>query len=322
MECADVLEAVRLGEESPDIYDHLAYCEKCRAKVENTQFIDGKDDPTDRRPPAMLSRRPALNLQLVAIVAGVLVPLLIIGTVALVVLRRRADTPPALTLGTPTPTVTPVPTPIAARPAPAAAPVTHKLAIDAQPPGTVYLDGKKVGETPYTAEVAPGRVLVEVRAEGYRTAHKVVPVGDEDPKPLAFVLQPRGASEPRDLPTTPPPEPVAVAGKPRPEPKAEPKPDPEPEPDPPPKPAIRKEKEEDEGDGLGLSGFGFLTITTDPKFAKVFIDGKDTGRTTPVTRLTTTAGKHKVELRKGTSSVTVEVTVGPRKEIEIDKELE
>jgi hypothetical protein len=68
-------------------------------------------------------------------------------------------------------------------------------------------------------------------------------------------------------------------------------------------------------------GLGWLTITSEP-WARVVLDGKDTGRTTPA-RLTAPAGRHRVELRAASGrSVTVEVTVKPRDTVEIDRVIE
>ena len=55
---------------------------------------------------------------------------------------------------------------------------------------------------------------------------------------------------------------------------------------------------------------GFLTVTSDPA-AKLEIDGADTGKTTPVTRLSLSAGKHKVTLTSidGKTKRTLGVTI-------------
>jgi hypothetical protein len=55
---------------------------------------------------------------------------------------------------------------------------------------------------------------------------------------------------------------------------------------------------------------GFLTVTTDPP-AKLEIDGVDTGKTTPVTKLALAAGKHKVTLTTldGKTKRTLGVTI-------------
>jgi len=44
------------------------------------------------------------------------------------------------------------------------------LTIDADPFGSVFVDGVSVGDTPVVRyELAPGRHIVEVRREGYQT---------------------------------------------------------------------------------------------------------------------------------------------------------
>ena len=55
---------------------------------------------------------------------------------------------------------------------------------------------------------------------------------------------------------------------------------------------------------------GFLTVTTDPT-AKLEIDGVDTGKTTPVTKLSLAVGKHKVTVTSldGKTKRTLGVTI-------------
>ena len=67
------------------------------------------------------------------------------------------------------------------------------------------------------------------------------------------------------------------------------------------------------GDGQATIKPGFLVVYTDPPGAKVFVDGKDTGRKTPVSaskRLRVAPGEHSVRVvlgeRKATRKVTIE----------------
>jgi hypothetical protein len=55
---------------------------------------------------------------------------------------------------------------------------------------------------------------------------------------------------------------------------------------------------------------GYLTVTTDPP-AKLEIDGTDTGKTTPVTKLSLSVGKHKVTVTSldGKTKRTLGVTI-------------
>ena len=55
---------------------------------------------------------------------------------------------------------------------------------------------------------------------------------------------------------------------------------------------------------------GYLTVTTDPP-AKLEIDGVDTGKTTPVTKLSLAVGKHKVTVTSldGKTKRTLGVTI-------------
>lgn len=65
---------------------------------------------------------------------------------------------------------------------------------------------------------------------------------------------------------------------------------------------------------------GFLTVTTDPP-AKLSVDGADTGKTTPVTKLSLPAGKHKVTLTsldgKTTRSLGVTIVAGEEKRLTV-----
>jgi len=62
----------------------------------------------------------------------------------------------------------PAPQPV---PQAAAAPAVGYLTVDATPFGTVYIDRLEIGDTPLARHtLSPGRHIVEVRREGYRTA--------------------------------------------------------------------------------------------------------------------------------------------------------
>ncbi len=55
-------------------------------------------------------------------------------------------------------------------------PPVAKVTVTSSVPGDVQLDGKMVGKTPYTAEVAPGRHVFEVRRPGYIRHRETVEV--------------------------------------------------------------------------------------------------------------------------------------------------
>lgn len=65
---------------------------------------------------------------------------------------------------------------------------------------------------------------------------------------------------------------------------------------------------------------GFLTVTAEPA-AKLEVDGKDTGLTTPVTKLALKAGKHKVTLTsldgKTKRTLGVTITAGEEKRLQV-----
>ncbi len=124
---------------------------------------------------------------------------------------------------------------------------------------------------------------------------KPEPVAKKEPKPKAEPVakkEPEPKAEPK-----PKPEPVA---KKEPEPKAEPKPKAEP---PPPK----------EEKPVAGKGKGKLACASKPAGAEVWIDGKNTGRKTPVaisSALELPAGKHKVIFKlNGKASPPQEITI-------------
>jgi hypothetical protein len=73
--------------------------------------------------------------------------------------------------------------------APPAAPAMGFVTIDAQPYGTVYIDRVEIGDTPVTRhELRPGRHIVEVRREGYRTTVDTVMITAGNANVLRKVL--------------------------------------------------------------------------------------------------------------------------------------
>jgi hypothetical protein len=86
---------------------------------------------------------------------------------------RTVEQPPSTPERQPTRTPTPVrPRPAAVQPA---APRVGWLTINATPFGTVFVDGVEQGDTPLVShELSPGRHIIEVRREGYRTVADTV----------------------------------------------------------------------------------------------------------------------------------------------------
>jgi serine/threonine-protein kinase len=72
---------------------------------------------------------------------------------------------------------------------PPATPAMGFVTIDAQPYGTVYIDRVEIGDTPVTRhELRPGRHIVEVRREGYRTTVDTVMITAGNANVLRKVL--------------------------------------------------------------------------------------------------------------------------------------
>lgn len=207
----------------------------------------------------------------------------------------------------------------------------------------IFVDGVQRGRAPLVLEHVPaGDHQIQVRAEGYQESTRTVPVGAGSTAMLEIALEaqlvvaaadpiptpPQIAAAPDIPPEVVPPTPAvepppaapvvaprvvapvahpvpqaaphaAEARTPRPVRVEEPQPRPVPvRPDPP-----------EESTGRRRAGTGTLTINTMP-WARVFIDGRDTGRNTPVRNLTVPAGQHTIGLRTNDGTMhTVTVTV-------------
>ncbi len=225
----------------------------------------------------------------------------------------------------------------------------------------VFVDGVMRGRAPLLLEHVPaGEHQIEVRAEGYASATRSVPVSGGTSM-LEIAITPEGplvaAATPPPTQVAAPPEPVAAPPtptpaepaafvEPTPAPTPEPAPAAEPTPTPAPTPAARPEPapepsrptrvaqadpaprprptrteepaprptrpvrvEEPARPARGGGSTGTLTINTVP-WARVFIDGRDTGRNTPVRDLRVPAGTHTIGLRTNDGTMhNVQVTV-------------
>ena len=316
--CEEVQEALRLGDEGEDVLEHLAHCAACRARAESTLFVGG--GATEKRPSAMVRHR------LPWLVAIVLVPL--IGVLTVLAATRTHPSEPTVEAAHPATAAKVTPIELPSEP-PTVGP--RHLSVDSDPVATVFIEGERKGPTPWRGEVPPGRVVVEVRAEGFRSARKIVKLGDPDPAPLVFRLDRAdhalahtedGAEEERSAPVRSR-KPVAAEKESEASDSAKQVVE---------KPAATDDNAKGEAkDDRALahpamqvsapSGFGYLTITCEP-WAKVIIDGKDIGRSTPLSRYATAAGHHTVELRARTGALTIEVNVAPKQDLEIDKTIE
>ena len=192
---------------------------------------------------------------------------------------------------------------------------------------TVLIDGQAKGRAPLRIErVRAGERTLEVRAQGYEPSHRVVQIDDGSFSQFEFALQPGpSTSEP-----TPPPEVAAPPETPETAPAVgddEASADPEalevdaPEETPtrttdrPSRRATATPRPTKRATGpaeMSRTSRGSLTIMTMP-WARVFLDGRDTGKDTPVRNLRVPAGSHTIGLRTADGqmhTVTVDVPAG------------
>ena len=144
---------------------------------------------------------------------------------------------------------------------------------------------KKAGFEPLTFKVENAQKLAVVE-QPLTLQREKKPEPKPEPKPVAAKPEPK-----------PEPKPVAAKPEPKPEPKpvaVKPEPKPEPEPKPAPKPR----------------GNGKLACTSSPIGADIFIDGKPTGKKTPLSKanaIELPLGKHKIMFKlDGKSSTPAE----------------
>lgn len=203
----------------------------------------------------------------------------------------------------------------------------------------VFVDGVQRGNAPLLLEHVPaGEHVFEVRAEGYKTSSRTVPINAGETLVLEIRLEKETALAAAPPPVAPPPTPPTPPVAPTPEP-AEPTPaepaaavdepataEPEtpeptkvaaaPEPERPVRP-VRNEPAERRAPRRGTepaparsASHGYLRIQAVP-WARVFIDGRDTGRNTPIQRLRVNAGRRTVGLRTNDGRMHTEVVNVP-----------
>jgi hypothetical protein len=169
----------------------------------------------------------------------------------------------------------------------------------------IVVDGKRVGTTPdvQLKDVPFGKTITgQARKAGFEPLTFKV----ENPQKLAVVEQPLQLQHEKKPEPRPEPKPV-VKAEPKPEPKpvvkAEPKPEPRPvvkaEPKPEPKPVVKAEPkpEPEPKPAPKPKGNGKLACTSSPIGADIFIDGKPTGKKTPLSKanaIELPLGKHKI----------------------------
>ncbi len=186
----------------------------------------------------------------------------------------------------------------------------------------VYVDGVQRGRAPLLLEPVPeGEHEIRISAEGFQERTREVNVPSGGRSELEILLR---AGSPATTPTptvapvvappvaptppiaAPPPTPTVATAPPvvAPQPPVvqptAPTPQPTPEPT---KVATRTPREERGG------GQGYLMIQTIP-WARIFLDGRDTGQNTPVRQMRVRAGEHTIGLRTSDGTMhTVRVTV-------------
>ncbi len=176
------------------------------------------------------------------------------------------------------------------------------------------LVAKKDGFKAYTANIENVDKLAELDRDVYlereakpEPAPKPEPVAKKDPEPKP---KPEPVAK-KDPEPKPKPEPVAKK-EPEPKPKAEPVAKKEPEPKAEPKPKAEPPAPKEEKPVAG-KGKGKLACASKPAGAEVWVDGKNTGKKTPVaisSALEMPAGKHKVIFKlNGKASAPVEITI-------------
>jgi hypothetical protein len=179
-----------------------------------------------------------------------------------------------------------------------------EVPVTSKPPGaTVTLDGRAVGQTPTTVRVwGPGPQRVRVELAGFAAVQHDL-VAERAPASLDVVLE-----EARRVESKAEPRAAAKGGRDKAAPrKGEPRTGPRTE----------------EGDAtVDPEAPGKLTLQSVP-WARIIIDGKDTGRYTPVAELSVPPGKHTVKLVNDEEnlSTTFQVVVKPGSTVNLSKEL-
>ncbi len=195
-----------------------------------------------------------------------------------------------------------------------ATPAFARVEVSTDPPGAdVYLDSKKRGVSPLVLDsldpAKPARITLKRR--GYHSTTKQVELGALDVKlDVKLVAQAEGAAEPTgslavgdDAPGTPKPMPAPL------------------HPDAPITPKSMEDEEPKESKNPNEPGY--LIANTQP-WARVFIDGKDTGKTTPIpprSRIVLRPGKHVVGFVVANRKYNFNVLIRPGEETRLLEQL-
>ncbi len=203
-------------------------------------------------------------------------------------------------------------------------PATFLAVISSNQPDTeISLDGKVRGKTPArVSDLQTGKVYKGLaKKAGFVTQTFVVENAGADPEVRVDVelkAEPAARDDPpsrvgkKDPAPSPSPTPALAPNPAPPRDRAPPR-DAAPPRDPPPAPVTRKDPPVARVDASKSSAKGRLKIASNPTKAMVFIDGKSTGRETPVlpsNPLEVAVGKHKLQFKLGGKmSPPIEVTV-------------
>ncbi len=167
--------------------------------------------------------------------------------------------------------------------------LVKKLPVDSTPSGaSVFFNGARVGDTPLTLTVGEGEeVRVRLELADHVPVEKILAAGSV-PERLAINLDRKPAD------ATPGPGPSSPGGK----------------------------KGRDRNDDPPVRGGGAITLQSRP-WARILVDGKDTGRFTPVADMPLSVGKHTIKLINDEEdlSATFPVTIKAGQTVNVMREL-
>jgi len=172
-----------------------------------------------------------------------------------------------------------------------------QLKVITRPSGAqVQIDGEARGTTPVTIELRPGTYRVKVILEGYRAQSESVELAPDKKALVSLVLKREAAQKPPVEPVTKKPPVERTTRKPPVE-RTTRKPPVERTTRKPPVEQTTRKPPVEVTPPPESANVGYLVANTIP-WAKVFVDGKDTGKTTPV------APRSKIPLKPGRHKIT------------------
>ncbi|MBI2896908.1 MAG: serine/threonine protein kinase [Deltaproteobacteria bacterium] len=166
------------------------------------------------------------------------------------------------------------------------------VALSTSPSGaSLEVDGRPIGTSPTVREVAPGSHRLRATSPGFLAAERTVEVASGSRLAVHVPLSP-------EMPSAPPP-PAQERGSSR-----------------PPEAAGTIPRSKAESRSGGAQRFGSLSVSSDP-WARITIDGRPTGLTTPAAAIRLPAGNHTVELHNSIVGARKRFTVriGPGEDV-------